>query len=330
MAEEKEKKEHVNHGNEEDHDWKNAHYEYRSDCKEEHKGIGFGRIFFGLIILVIGIVYLLNNAGITQINLFFNFHLFWPILVIGIGLSLLSKQSWISWVLFLILILIIFGIISSTFNNRSSLNTGNNESFVIAKDASANVIDLNIKTGAGRLSITDGSSNAINGDFNSNYLSLNRSNTTNNLIQKITLDESKNNYLGMRSSLTNDLDLKLNPLTLYDLSVDSGAMEMNLDLTNILASNVDVATGASSLIITMGDNVNLSNVNIKAGASKIIINLPRTIGAYLKINSGVSLNNLNDLVKKADHYESNNYASSDKKINLDLNTGATNLSVDWY
>jgi len=58
----------------------------------------FGKIFFGLILVLFGLFYLGRNLGfLPAIN--FNFQLFWPILIILVGLLLINRRSRISIVI---------------------------------------------------------------------------------------------------------------------------------------------------------------------------------------------------------------------------------------
>lgn len=49
---------------------------------------------FGLIILIIGILFLLKNLGLISGNLW---NIFWPLLLIAIGLGLMLKKRHSPW-----------------------------------------------------------------------------------------------------------------------------------------------------------------------------------------------------------------------------------------
>jgi hypothetical protein len=48
-------------------------------------------IFLGSILIITGIVFLLTNLGVISIV---NMNLFWPILVIALGVHLLLSRKW--------------------------------------------------------------------------------------------------------------------------------------------------------------------------------------------------------------------------------------------
>ncbi|MEI7620248.1 MAG: Gmad2 immunoglobulin-like domain-containing protein [Candidatus Falkowbacteria bacterium] len=62
------------------------------------KGSSFGKMFFGLILVLFGLFYLGRNLGfIPEIN--FDFQAFWPMLIIFVGLLLINRRSRISIVI---------------------------------------------------------------------------------------------------------------------------------------------------------------------------------------------------------------------------------------
>jgi len=160
---------------------------------EMQKSFSPARLFFGLIILLIGIVYLLNNAGITHININFNFNLLWPIILIGIGLSLLSRKSWITWVLVLVFILIMLGIAFPTFINQNSETTNHNEDISISKESKATSAEINIKTGAGDLKINGNAFALVSGKFSSDVLTLQKNIEMDGSVEKIDFETSDKN-----------------------------------------------------------------------------------------------------------------------------------------
>ena len=61
---------------------------------------------FGIFLLFLGIVFLLQNLGVLSWGLWRELWRFWPILVIGVGLRLLLKNynPWLISVIFLVLL----------------------------------------------------------------------------------------------------------------------------------------------------------------------------------------------------------------------------------
>jgi hypothetical protein len=60
---------------------------------QKPRQFNFGRLSFGLFLVVIGILYLAKNLGWLNIELNFNLWQLWPLLIIFWGLSLLTGRT---------------------------------------------------------------------------------------------------------------------------------------------------------------------------------------------------------------------------------------------
>lgn len=71
---------------------------------EYHRRHGGGS-FFGLIIIFLGLIFLLNNFGILSWNIWNELWKFWPVLIILLGLKVLMGKSAIARIIFTLLVL---------------------------------------------------------------------------------------------------------------------------------------------------------------------------------------------------------------------------------
>jgi hypothetical protein len=107
-------------------------------------------------------------------------------------------------------------------------------------------------------------------------------------------------------------------------------MGMNMDLSDLQLTKLDIDTGASSLDLILGDKVDQANISIEAGASSLDITVPKTVGVRVNIDAGLSSKNLNDLEKVDDNtYQSEGYDEAEKKADINLDIGVSSLNVRW-
>jgi hypothetical protein len=302
------------------------HHHYQ----DKSRGLPIGRIAFGLVLVFIGLVYLAQSTGWINVNINFDWWKLWPLLIIFWGLSMLGGRHWLSGTIgiaIVVAILVMVGLL--IFNSNTTTNAPASKTISIAKDAAVTAATVDIKAGAGKLTVGSSTDQLVSGTFESNATSLTTSSTVNATTQAVELKEESYNWHGF-GNLKNDLNIKLNKDLPIKLSVDSGASDINLDLKDILAEAVDIDTGASSMKLELGDKTTTSTLNIDAGASSLNLSLPKTLGAKLMLDTGLSSKDLPDF-KKIDekNYESENYNSTDKKLNITLKMGVSSLNINW-
>ena len=71
-------------------------------------------------------------------------------------------------------------------------------------------------------------------------------------------------------------------------------------------------------------------VSIDAGASSINISLPRSVGVKLEVDGALTSRNFQDFeMLDGDTWQSRNYDSAVKKIEIDIDAGVSSLNVGW-
>ncbi|MFA5051918.1 MAG: toast rack family protein [Patescibacteria group bacterium] len=289
----------------------------------------FGRIVAGLIIIFIGVVYLAQANGWAGVNLNLDWGRLWPLIIIFVGLSMLGGRGWMSGTIGIIItiaILAIAALLIFTPANQTSVTT---DVITIAKDANAASAILHVKAGAGTLTVKDGAADLVNGTLESNITKASTETSTNDGVQTATIKEDSYSWSGV-SQKANNMDLALNESLPIKLNLDTGAMSMNLDLKKINAEEITINTGASSMDLALGDIPALAKLNIDAGASSFNLSLPPTLGAKIHIDAGLTSKNFPNFNKVDDqNYETTNYATAEKKVDIDLDMGVSSINVSW-
>ncbi len=300
------------------------HHHYR-------RGGGVWRLFFGLLLLVLGAAFLIQNLNLVPgLNINFSYlWKFWPVLIIFWGLSVLSRGTWVGAVLSVIFALAIIGLIVFSFFWPMKTAEIKNYNFEIASDVNATTAEVIIKTGAAEVSIGGNSQVLASGNLESNIAQLLTSTKTENGVQKATI-ETEHNASVWAGNLLNKLQVNLSESIPLSLAVSSGASELDLDSTNLLLENFSLKSGASKLNLVFGSKVAQATADIDAGVSDINITLPKELGARLYTKTGLTSHNFADFTETAKNtFESSNYALSTSTIEISLEAGISNVSVTW-
>ncbi|HOX41090.1 MAG TPA: DUF5668 domain-containing protein [bacterium] len=302
----------------------------------------FGRIFWGLLLVLIGVLFLGSNMNWWSLNVFALLADFWPVLLVIIGTRIVFGEE--SPIPLIVLILAMAGIIAvaaspgllknSAFKQysadiRENEEANQNTSFALNNASEANY-DINI--GAINFSIvsTDNADKLYEATFNS-PTSLITDNSVKNGKANISVREEINRrwyrQVGERT-----LEMKLNPNIPSKLKIDSGASKFDFDLREIKVTTLDFNSGATSGKITLGSKENNVETTINAGASNFAIELPKDFG--IQIISESALTSLDypgiTLEKEGNTYKSPGYDSSAKKLKLNVRAGATKVTLRQY
>jgi hypothetical protein len=147
--------------------------------------------------------------------------------------------------------------------------------------------------------------------------------------------------------------IHLNPAVSLDLTAFSGGGNLKLDLAGAIlrelsaetgGGNVDVVlpenaadltaavkTGAGNVTVTVGSGLaGSSTLNAKSGAGNVTIHLPDGVAARIHASSGVSKVIIDPRFGQLDKntYQSPDYDSAAKKIEINASSGAGNVTVD--
>lgn len=83
-------------------------------------------------------------------------------------------------------------------------------------------------------------------------------------------------------------DLGLTPEVPLKINIDSGASSSNFDLSNLLITDLNISTGASSATITLPAHAGFTTAKISTGVSSVKVLLPEGVSARIRVKTGLS------------------------------------------
>jgi hypothetical protein len=254
-----------------------------------------GSIFWGIILIVLAALLLLQQQGLLKGNIF---EYFWPLIILAFG------------------VMILFG---AFFRNRKG--EGQQVSIPLEGALSGYV---KIDHGAGRLNIRSGASPAeiVNGVFGSgvDYKSTLAGN-------RIEVRLKARPDFWMPEGL--DWDINLNKDVPLSLKIDSGASATVIDLSDLKVTDVDIDTGASSTELTLPANAGVTSAKIDAGAASVKVRIPEGVAAKIRIKSGLAGINVAARFPKVDNglYQSADYATAANRADIAIETGVGSVDI---
>lgn len=303
-------------------------------------------ILWGFVLIWSGAAYLGASLGWWDYAKASELWLYWPLILIFGGLSILLRGRKYSWAVMTALMLVATFVIYDLsfasrplfFNESWRANYGQGaearkESFTVEKDSAAKDIKYKIKVGAIEADIAGTTEKALEGDFTSSVMDLKRSS---NLYGETQLIELTNE--GQRGpvrwfgrKMENRLSLALSKDLPVSLEVDCGASSLDFNLAEYVIRRVQLSAGASDINLRLGGLIeNDARIVLSGGASSVKIELPKSLGARIKSDDGLSSNNFSGFTKSGDYYQNAAYDTAEKKIEIVLQTGVSSIEVTQY
>ncbi len=193
---------------------------------------------------------------------------------------------------------------------------------------SSELARVELKMGAGELSVRGGSAKLMDGEFT--Y-------TRPMLRPEIRYDASgfRGNLIvtepsGIHHSNNGKYlwDVRLNDEKPLDLEVDFGAGEGRLDVGSLNLRSVDVKMGVGSLRLDLrGNPHNDYSVHVRGGIGEATIYLPEDVGVIADAEGGIGGINARGLTKRDGRYTNQAYGHAKTTVRLDIRggIGAINL-----
>jgi hypothetical protein len=307
--------------------------------------MSYRKIFWGIVLIMIGILFILKNAGIVFISWHMMWSL-WPVLIILWGISVIPVNGWIKLVASLIVVVAGFFLVqrytdnndhfSWSFNNRNDWNddsndydsTGNQQSLSEVYNDSIRLAKLNFEVAAGKFLIRDTTTQLIDLERKGSSGTYTMTSRDEDSVRILDVQFQQR---GNVHNFQNDVVLKLNPKPLWDLDLDIGAASIDFDLSRFKVNKMKVDGGASSIELKLGTLTPRTDVEIDAGASSIKIQVPESSGCEVITNTFLSSRELKGFTKVENHrYQTPGFAKSQKKIYISLEAGITSIDVVRY
>jgi len=324
------------------------------------------RLIWGIILLFIGGVLLLENFGVIDFY-WRNVWSFWPLLLIIFGLNMLFNRNNSQTGSIISIGVLVVGLSflfyrgqqppehsywwgNNRFNKDIDINLddqdnndGDNDNdrdstysnlnltqpFVSTENAKKTVLNI---SGGGISFNLDGETNElINADVHKKHgnFSLNKVVTDSATVLTFKMDNKKGRYNFGDGG--NDVNFKLNKAPNWDVIMKLGAGEADFDFANYKVRTFRFDGGAAALDIKFGDLLPITDVVVKSGVADVKIQIPSTSGCRINTKTGLSAKDFEGFDKISDGvYQTSNYKTSAKKIFINLDGGLSNFEVSRY
>ena len=296
-------------------------------------------VTLGVIIILIGIVWLLSNLDIfsfSVIDVFFrSLGKLWPLLLIGLGINILLKENIVLRLLVWLIILatvMLYGIVTLDTHYSTdkyaapNYNYSETHNYSLSKEKGTEEGTLNLNFGAGEFRLASTDANLL--EVSSNIPDLKYDHRFQNGNKKAVIDFDKTKYTWQGNHDKLFCYMNLDQDIVWEMDLDLGAATGNLDLKDLAVRKIALDVGAADLDLFLGNKIKgQTELDINAGASNLEVYLPKEAGLKIKLDSSFSGNNISELglEKEGDFHISPDFANKEVKLVFDVDMGVGNL-----
>ncbi len=283
----------------------------------------------GIVLILLGIFWMLENLGFITWSLWDGISDLWPLVFVGIGINLIFKKNSFlpiaTWILFFIVVIGYGFYQGQRVGQMETIYDGNVR---IINESGANRGRLELDLGGGSIYIGDTKEFLVDANIPNPYVKNKVSRQDGGKHVDVQFKEQSNKFMKLGKDM--NYQFNLNDEILWDLDIDMGAANGTIDLSQLSIRDVELDAGAADVKVIFGDKIETVNVKIDTGAASISLSIPEEVGAKVKMEGALKSSNLKDLGwhYQHDYYQSPNYDSAQKKVNVDLDMGAGSLDVD--
>lgn len=253
------------------------------------------RLTWGGFLILLGVLFLLDALNIINFNIW---GLFWPLLLILLGLQILMRSR----------------------TNR----TANYQEHLAIPIKEIERAHVHINYGAGELVVNSNSppENLLEGDFGELDYDVKKSADG----ADITLRSPSGEFFiwdWWREADGRNWNFGLNNAIPLSLDVKSGASRTVLDLADLNVKELHLRTGASETIVTLPAHATHTRVTAKMGMASLNLNVPDGVAARIHTSGGLSDIRVDRkrFPRNGNKYESPDYKTADNKVDIDLTVG---------
>lgn len=302
-----------------------------------------GNFLFGLILIVVGAFWIAGTCGLIHFSLIYLLFRFWPVLLILAGLNMIFQGNRL--VMLLSVLLLVAGGIYCMQHHIADFKycDGRHEGYYRHRDDDCNIEDyydleavksarLKFNFGAGDIDVKASKDNTLAYDIP--YRNMSRSFDTDNDEATILFanDSGFNISSFGQANRPVQYDFELPKEVLWDINIESGAADVDLDFSELKVERVKLDSGASDCRLKLGDLLDYSYINIDTGVSDLKVQVKEHVGLRIRADQVISDNNFDalGLSKKGNYYESADYDTAAKQVEIKVDAAVSNVMIEFY
>ncbi len=183
--------------------------------------------------------------------------------------------------------------------------------------------NLELDMGTGELHVDGGGDKLVSGDFQYNVPQLEPSVHSSNNGSHAVITIRQPSHHGFYGGNIKDVwNLHLGDSLLWDMAVNCGAGQAQLNLGSLALRSLDVHIGVGQVDLNLSGTPKRDyDVNISGGVGQATVQLPKDVGIWAEAHGGIGSIDVSGLDKHGDHYENSLYDKSKVTVHVKVDGG---------
>ena len=277
-------------------------------------------IAFPLVLIALGIVFLLANAGYLVGVSWRHVAQLWPLLLVLLGADLLLRpRSMLAAVIVEVALIggaLLYLAAAPTLPGATAINTGTFTSHESVARGGESALSLTLGYGAGDLVVKGGSTDLVTVKSTREDIELQRvsrsagsaSVDVRSVVPELPFDGTTRAW-----DVTVPSDIPVG------MTLNVGAGDFDVDLSNVMLTRATINNGASNLQIALPQPIGNIPITVSTGASSVDLRIPAGVEYRVRVTGG--LNSVSGL------QESSGYNAATNRFTITISSGASSITI---
>jgi hypothetical protein len=288
-------------------------------------------IVLPLILIVLGVVFLLNNLGWLSWDIWTTVARLWPLLIIAIGLDLIiGRRSPLGSILSVVLVLAIIGLaLSAIFWFGPGRAVISESVFHPLDGAGRAVVEIRFSVGELRVGSSTNPTALVEGSIDVYQGMALRQREYRRSGDEAFFALADHEFPGATPGPRGERrwDLRLTREVPVRLTVEAGIGASNLNLRDVRATDLDVKTGIGKTELTTPSS-GVVGATVDGGIGEVVITIPRGMAARTRVSTGIGgVDVFGDYIRDGNVYTSPGFDRAANRIELSVNAGIGKITV---
>ncbi|RKX29453.1 MAG: hypothetical protein DRP47_01810 [Candidatus Zixiibacteriota bacterium] len=295
------------------------------------------RFRWGLVLVLLGVLLLLQNANILNSNFWADLLIWFPVVLIAVGVEKIFAKSKVKFISYLTSVgLFVGGLAIAFVGSYGGEETSffNQTSFEFESDPNVQQLNVVLDLNGTDLTIRDSGPDLVYGEFDEFTRKPRIDSDIDGKVANVKLASRSGSFLGgaihINTGDPQDWSLRFSRDVPLELECNSSESDLHLNMSTTPLRRLKLNTDDARVYLKLGDLFPLVDIDITGEDSDLRLRIPQTVGVRILGDDYQSyLTNLG-FVEDDGRFVTEGYDTTKTRIDIKLDNNLESFSVDFF